>query len=215
MSPVSSSCLFPGDRLLSYGIICDTSPYLSNPRSVSLGGCPRSWGCWAVCMVRGCLLLPSCVLREVRGGSLGGSSAWGCCCSLAQLGAGGQTGWWDCSLCAVVGLFPVCALVGLFPLCAVVGLFPPCCFGTVLSLCFPPGQEAAIQHDAFPGVGQLCFLSLPGGGSRFGELEPLQRLGGLLPHQALPRPPGRGQRSWGRVGHGHGSGFPLYMPLSL
>ncbi|KAI1231397.1 hypothetical protein IHE44_0007844 [Lamprotornis superbus] len=33
VSPVSSSCLFPGDRLLSYGVICDTSPYLSNPRS--------------------------------------------------------------------------------------------------------------------------------------------------------------------------------------
>lgn len=54
--------------------------------------------------------------------------------------------------------------------------------GPVPSLCFPPGQEAAVQHDAFPGVGQLCFLSLPGGGSRLGELEPLQRLGGLLPH---------------------------------
>uniref|UniRef100_A0A8C3Y6V6 von Willebrand factor A domain containing 5B1 n=1 Tax=Catharus ustulatus TaxID=91951 RepID=A0A8C3Y6V6_CATUS len=48
VSPVSSSCLFPGDRLLSYGVICDTSPYLSNPRSVSLGGCPRGWGCWGV-----------------------------------------------------------------------------------------------------------------------------------------------------------------------
>uniref|UniRef100_A0A8C5U2Q1 von Willebrand factor A domain containing 5B1 n=1 Tax=Malurus cyaneus samueli TaxID=2593467 RepID=A0A8C5U2Q1_9PASS len=33
VSPVSSSCLFPGDRLLSYSVICDTSPYLSNPRS--------------------------------------------------------------------------------------------------------------------------------------------------------------------------------------
>ncbi|NWZ85303.1 VW5B1 protein, partial [Poecile atricapillus] len=33
VSPVSSSCLFPGDRLLSYGVICDTSPYISNPRS--------------------------------------------------------------------------------------------------------------------------------------------------------------------------------------
>ncbi|NWH89275.1 VW5B1 protein, partial [Aegithalos caudatus] len=33
VSPASSSCLFPGDRLLSYGVICDTSPYLSNPRS--------------------------------------------------------------------------------------------------------------------------------------------------------------------------------------
>ncbi|NXL17403.1 VW5B1 protein, partial [Setophaga kirtlandii] len=33
VSPVSSSCLFPGDRLVSYGVICDTSPYLSNPRA--------------------------------------------------------------------------------------------------------------------------------------------------------------------------------------
>ncbi|XP_056188545.1 von Willebrand factor A domain-containing protein 5B1 [Falco biarmicus] len=35
VSPVSTSCLFPGDRLVSYGIICDTSLYISNPRSVS------------------------------------------------------------------------------------------------------------------------------------------------------------------------------------
>ncbi|KFQ11212.1 von Willebrand factor A domain-containing protein 5B1, partial [Haliaeetus albicilla] len=33
VSPISTSCLFPGDRLVSYGIICDTSPYVSNPRS--------------------------------------------------------------------------------------------------------------------------------------------------------------------------------------
>uniref|UniRef100_A0A8C3DHC8 von Willebrand factor A domain containing 5B1 n=1 Tax=Corvus moneduloides TaxID=1196302 RepID=A0A8C3DHC8_CORMO len=33
VSPVSTSCLFPGDRLVSYGVICDTSLYLSNPRS--------------------------------------------------------------------------------------------------------------------------------------------------------------------------------------
>uniref|UniRef100_A0A8C3JZB0 von Willebrand factor A domain containing 5B1 n=1 Tax=Calidris pygmaea TaxID=425635 RepID=A0A8C3JZB0_9CHAR len=33
VSPVSTSCLFPGDRLVGYGIICDTSPYISNPRS--------------------------------------------------------------------------------------------------------------------------------------------------------------------------------------
>ncbi|NXM57346.1 VW5B1 protein, partial [Illadopsis cleaveri] len=33
VSPVSTSCLFPGDRLLSYSVICDTSPFLSNPRS--------------------------------------------------------------------------------------------------------------------------------------------------------------------------------------
>ncbi|XP_009888289.1 PREDICTED: von Willebrand factor A domain-containing protein 5B1 [Charadrius vociferus] len=33
VSPVRTSCLFPGDRLVGYGIICDTSPYISNPRS--------------------------------------------------------------------------------------------------------------------------------------------------------------------------------------
>ncbi|NWV03258.1 VW5B1 protein, partial [Ptilonorhynchus violaceus] len=33
VSPVSTSCLFPGDHLVGYGVICDTSPYLSNPRS--------------------------------------------------------------------------------------------------------------------------------------------------------------------------------------
>ncbi|KFO77310.1 von Willebrand factor A domain-containing protein 5B1, partial [Cuculus canorus] len=33
ISPISTSCLFPGDRLVGYGIICDTSPYISNPRS--------------------------------------------------------------------------------------------------------------------------------------------------------------------------------------
>uniref|UniRef100_A0A8C9MEC3 von Willebrand factor A domain containing 5B1 n=1 Tax=Serinus canaria TaxID=9135 RepID=A0A8C9MEC3_SERCA len=33
VSPVSSSCLFPGDHLVSYSVICDTSPYLSNPRA--------------------------------------------------------------------------------------------------------------------------------------------------------------------------------------
>ncbi|XP_057264089.1 von Willebrand factor A domain-containing protein 5B1 [Pezoporus wallicus] len=33
VSPISTSCLFPGDRLVGYGIICDTSSYISNPRS--------------------------------------------------------------------------------------------------------------------------------------------------------------------------------------
>ncbi|NWY93668.1 VW5B1 protein, partial [Loxia curvirostra] len=33
VSPVSSSCLFPGDHLVSYSVICDTSLYLSNPRA--------------------------------------------------------------------------------------------------------------------------------------------------------------------------------------
>ncbi|NWI97034.1 VW5B1 protein, partial [Pitta sordida] len=33
VSPVSTSCLFPGDHLVGYSVICDTSLYLSNPRS--------------------------------------------------------------------------------------------------------------------------------------------------------------------------------------
>nr|XP_009680936.1 PREDICTED: von Willebrand factor A domain-containing protein 5B1 [Struthio camelus australis] len=33
VSPVSARCLFPGDRLVGYGIVCDTSLYISNPRS--------------------------------------------------------------------------------------------------------------------------------------------------------------------------------------
>uniref|UniRef100_A0A8D2MBB2 von Willebrand factor A domain containing 5B1 n=1 Tax=Zonotrichia albicollis TaxID=44394 RepID=A0A8D2MBB2_ZONAL len=45
VSPVSSSCLFPGDRLVSYSVVCDTSLYLSNPRAVSLS---QERGCWGV-----------------------------------------------------------------------------------------------------------------------------------------------------------------------
>ncbi|MEE6482169.1 hypothetical protein FKM82_013168 [Ascaphus truei] len=33
ISPVSSSFLFPGDRLVGYGAVCNTSRYLSDPRS--------------------------------------------------------------------------------------------------------------------------------------------------------------------------------------
>ncbi|XP_018428154.1 PREDICTED: von Willebrand factor A domain-containing protein 5B1 [Nanorana parkeri] len=33
ISPVSSSFLFPGDRLVGYGVVCNTSRYLSNPRT--------------------------------------------------------------------------------------------------------------------------------------------------------------------------------------
>ncbi|XP_013920089.1 PREDICTED: von Willebrand factor A domain-containing protein 5B1 [Thamnophis sirtalis] len=32
ISPVNASCLFPGDRLVAYSIVCDTSLYVSNPR---------------------------------------------------------------------------------------------------------------------------------------------------------------------------------------
>uniref|UniRef100_A0A8D2KX75 von Willebrand factor A domain containing 5B1 n=1 Tax=Varanus komodoensis TaxID=61221 RepID=A0A8D2KX75_VARKO len=32
ISPVSASCLFPGDRLVGYSIVCDSSLYVSNPR---------------------------------------------------------------------------------------------------------------------------------------------------------------------------------------
>ncbi|XP_075418708.1 von Willebrand factor A domain-containing protein 5B1 [Tenrec ecaudatus] len=33
ISPISTSSLFPGERLVGYGIVCDTSLYLSDPRS--------------------------------------------------------------------------------------------------------------------------------------------------------------------------------------
>ncbi|KAI5946893.1 von Willebrand factor A domain-containing protein 5B1 [Manis javanica] len=35
ISPVSTSCLFPGERLVGYGIVCDASLYICNPRSES------------------------------------------------------------------------------------------------------------------------------------------------------------------------------------
>ncbi|NXC43835.1 VW5B1 protein, partial [Penelope pileata] len=33
VSPISACCLFPGDRLVGYSVVCDTSLYISNPRS--------------------------------------------------------------------------------------------------------------------------------------------------------------------------------------
>lgn len=36
ISPVSTSSLFPGERLVGYGIVCDASLYISNPRTVSI-----------------------------------------------------------------------------------------------------------------------------------------------------------------------------------
>ncbi|CAH2318358.1 Hypothetical predicted protein [Pelobates cultripes] len=33
ISPISSSFLFPGDRLVGYGVVCSTSRYLTNPRT--------------------------------------------------------------------------------------------------------------------------------------------------------------------------------------
>lgn len=38
ISPVSTSSLFPGERLVGYGIVCDASLYISNSRSVSTSG---------------------------------------------------------------------------------------------------------------------------------------------------------------------------------
>ncbi|KAG8142461.1 hypothetical protein E2320_006373 [Naja naja] len=32
ISPVNTSCLFPGDRLVAYSVVCDTSLYVSHPR---------------------------------------------------------------------------------------------------------------------------------------------------------------------------------------
>lgn len=94
VSPLSSSCLFPGDRLVGYSIICDTSLYISKPRAVSATLLP--------------LLLPAWL-----------RSPWHRC---AKPNA-----------------------------------------GTAL---LSPGQEAAVQHHAVPGVGQLRFLSFPRRGDR-------------------------------------------------
>ena len=35
LSPVGSSFLFPGDRLIGYSVVCDTTRYHPNPNSVS------------------------------------------------------------------------------------------------------------------------------------------------------------------------------------
>lgn len=40
VSPVSTSTLFPGERLVGYGIVCDASLYTSNSRSVSISDMP-------------------------------------------------------------------------------------------------------------------------------------------------------------------------------
>lgn len=68
VSPVSSSCLFPGDRLVSYAVICDTSLHLSNPRSVSTR---QPWLC-----VRsgGVSCFPALSLREMMRDRLGENS---------------------------------------------------------------------------------------------------------------------------------------------
>lgn len=35
LSPVGTTYLFPGDRLIAYSVVCDTTRYHSNPKSVS------------------------------------------------------------------------------------------------------------------------------------------------------------------------------------
>lgn len=39
LSPVGSTFLFPGDRLIGYSVVCDTTRYHSNPKSVSADTC--------------------------------------------------------------------------------------------------------------------------------------------------------------------------------
>uniref|UniRef100_A0A8C0IC71 von Willebrand factor A domain containing 5B1 n=1 Tax=Bubo bubo TaxID=30461 RepID=A0A8C0IC71_BUBBB len=69
VSPISTSCLFPGDHLVGYSILCDTSLYLSNPRSVS----PRGWG-W-----RGCPGSSGCCRGSVWAGIPAGAEQRGTC----------------------------------------------------------------------------------------------------------------------------------------
>uniref|UniRef100_A0A8C3K4V6 von Willebrand factor A domain containing 5B1 n=1 Tax=Calidris pygmaea TaxID=425635 RepID=A0A8C3K4V6_9CHAR len=75
VSPVSTSCLFPGDRLVGYGIICDTSPYISNPRSVSPGGAGW-WGCPGSCRCA-CAPMGTSALCASSGGAPGAGVPWG------------------------------------------------------------------------------------------------------------------------------------------
>lgn len=35
LSPVGNTFLFPGDRLIGYSVVCDTTRYHANPKSVS------------------------------------------------------------------------------------------------------------------------------------------------------------------------------------
>uniref|UniRef100_A0A8D0EQE1 von Willebrand factor A domain containing 5B1 n=1 Tax=Strix occidentalis caurina TaxID=311401 RepID=A0A8D0EQE1_STROC len=69
VSPISTSCLFPGDHLVGYSILCDTSLYLSNPRSVS----PRRWGWW------GCPGSSGCCPGSVWAGIPAGAEQRGTC----------------------------------------------------------------------------------------------------------------------------------------
>lgn len=99
VSPVRTSCLFPGDRLVGYGIICNTSPYISNPRSVSprrggWWGRPGSRGCWCPHAQTGISALCACsggvycfltlFSREMVGETLGRNRNW------VDKGAGAQ-----------------------------------------------------------------------------------------------------------------------------
>lgn len=36
ISPINTSSLFPGERLVGYGIVCDATLYISNSNSVSI-----------------------------------------------------------------------------------------------------------------------------------------------------------------------------------
>lgn len=54
VSPVSTSTLFPGERLVGYGIVCDASLHISNSRSVSILEMPG---------VNGMLMQPSSLER--------------------------------------------------------------------------------------------------------------------------------------------------------
>lgn len=57
LSPVGSTFLFPGDSLISYAVVCDTTRYHANPKSVSAK-------CTHYCMRQVCIILDmaSCVV---------------------------------------------------------------------------------------------------------------------------------------------------------
>lgn len=108
ISPVSTSSLFPGERLVGYGIVCDASLYISNPRTVSIleipgdgGGpepCPQSHP-WLLTLPH-----PDCLFVAARNQLDLGLLLWGIGhrCSV-----NGDTAWINATLSVCASLAPL------------------------------------------------------------------------------------------------------------
>lgn len=147
VSPVSTSCLFPGDHLVGYSIICDTSPYISNPRSVSPTLCWLEGPSWeqgvlvCTCTSVGVHVHKRASWLFVRGQEA--SPAFSLC---------PQGRWWVRHQ-GEIGTQQIKVLVHKQWLLPAGSRLMDVVVGPIPSLCFSPGQEATLQHDAVPGVG--------------------------------------------------------------